>query len=419
MKNKYELIVVGGGFAGVCAAISASRMGVDVLLIERNNALGGAAVNALVMPFMPYFTHEKGNPGNKKYLCGNLFLEIIDEMRKLNGIKGEQEFDEEIMKLVLNRMALKSGVTLLFNTVVTQANVSQRKITSIKALGKSMNMELFADNFIDATGDAELSMFAGCEYVLGRENDNLCQPMTLCFRMSGVNKKIFVENHAKLNELYAKLQAEGKIKNPREDILAFNNFNDDVIHLNTTRIVKRDPTNPFDVTMAEIEAREQVFEIQKLMSENIPGFENIRVISTALQIGIRESRKIVGEYTLTKEDLISLARFDDGIAVSNYDIDIHNPEGTGTSHHFFGLDEWYEIPYRCLVPKDIDNMLVAGRCISSTHEAQASYRIMPFCAELGQAAGTAVSVAKNNGTLVRDVDIKQVRNILRENGFVI
>jgi hypothetical protein len=151
----------------------------------------------------------------------------------------------------------------------------------------------------------------------------------------------------------------------------------------------------------------------------IEGFENARLLSTALQIGIRESRRVMGEYVLCEEDLVSLARFDDAIAVSNYAIDIHNPNGTGTVWREFGDGEWYEIPYRCLVPLGMNNLLVAGRCISSTHEAQASYRIMPFCAELGQAAGCAAAVAKKNGTSVRALDVSEVRRLLREEGFVI
>ncbi len=419
MKTKYELIVVGGGFAGVCAAVSAAKRGVDVLLIEKYNALGGAAVNALVMPFMPFWTKDPETK-EKKYLCGDLFMEMVSEANKLtNSDKVINDFDEEIMKLVLTRIALKYGVTLLFDTTVTDVTVDSGKIVSVSALGKSMKMELFADHFVDATGDAELSMLAGCEYQLGREKDGLCQPMTLCFRMSGVDKKLFREHRTEINELYKKHKSEGRISNPREDVLIFDNINDGVLHFNTTRIVKRNPTNPFDITIAEIEAREQVFEIHSFLKENIPGFENSRVLSTALQIGIRESRKIIGEYVLTVDDLLALRRFDDAIAVANYDIDIHNPEGAGTSHHYFADGQWYEIPYRCLVPKSMDNLLVAGRCISSSHEAQASYRIMPYCAELGQAAGTAVSVAKDNNTTVRDVDIKKVQEILRSEGFAI
>lgn len=417
MNNRYELIVVGGGFAGVAAAISAARQGVDVLLVEKYNSLGGAATNGLVMPFMRFWTYES-ETRERIYLCGDLFLEIIREMNQVTGTEEiEKEFDEEILKLVLNRMAIASGVQLLFNTTVTEAVVSDGKITSLKALGKSMPIELFADHFIDATGDAELSMLAGCSSQVGREKDGLCQPMTLCFRMSGVDLEKFTENRAKINPLYDEFKQRGLIKNPRENVLIFRNANDGVLHFNTTRVVKRDPTDPFDVTQAEIEAREQVFEILRFLKENIDGFEHSRVLSTALQIGIRESRKVHGEYTLTVDDLKSLARFEDAIAVANYDIDIHNPEGAGTSHYFFGDGEWYEIPYRCLIPKKMDNLLVAGRCISSTHEAQASYRIMPYCAEIGQAAGTAVAVAKQTRTTVRDVDVKQVQAVLREEGF--
>ena len=174
-----------------------------------------------------------------------------------------------------------------------------------------------------------------------------------------------------------------------------------------------------DLSEAEIEAREQVFEIHNFLKENFLSFKDSRVLSTALQIGIRESRKVEGEYTLTVEDLKSLARFDDAVAVANYDIDIHNPEGAGTSHYYFGAGEWYEIPYRCLIPKGMNNLLVTGRCISSTHEAQESYRIMPYCAEIGQAAGIASAVAKQSGVDVRFVDTEHVRAKLRENGFVL
>ncbi|MBE7037398.1 MAG: FAD-dependent oxidoreductase [Ruminococcaceae bacterium] len=423
MKTKYDLIVVGGGFAGVSSAIQAAKNGLDVLLIEKYNCLGGAASNALVMPFMKYWTND-AETKEKKYLCGNLFLEIIDEMRKESGTEkdlgvNDISFDEEILKLILNRMCIKYGVTLLFNTTVTKTDVSDKKICSITAFGKSMELKLFADTFIDATGDGELSYLAGCKYILGREKDNLCQPMTLCFRLSGVDKKKFLENRHKINPLYKEFKQKGLIKNVREDVLIFSNFNDGVLHFNSTRIVKKNPTDPFEITQSEIEAREQVFELHNFLKENIEGFENSRVLSTALLIGIRESRKIVGEYTLCENDLKSLARFNDAIAVANYDIDIHNPEGEGTSHFFFGDGKWYQIPYRCLIPKNMDNLLVAGRCISSTHEAQASYRIMPYCAEIGQAAGVAAYVAKKDNKDVRYADIEKIQKILRNEGFMI
>ena len=416
MNKHFDLIVVGGGFAGVAAAMEAARHGRSVLLVDKYNCLGGTAVGGLVLPFMPYSTREEGND---RPLTGDLFLEIVDGLDKLGGLGANRKcFDEEILKLVLQRMCLKYGVELLFNTTVTDVTVEDGCIKSLSAWGKSRRMTLTADAFIDATGDAELSVLAGASYQLGREEDNLCQPMTLSFRVGGVDLPRAREHRQLLNETYLKWQAEGKVTNPRETVLLFATCHDTVYHFNTTRVVKHDPTDPVEVTKAELQAREQVFEIMEILKE-IPGYEKAFLQSTALQIGIRESRMVEGLYKLTVEDLKGLARFEDAIAVANYDIDIHNPEGSGTSHYYFAPGDWYEIPYRCLVPKGFDNLLVAGRCISSTHEAQASYRIMPYCAELGQAAGAAVAVAQQNGTTLPKVDIKKVQEILRSEKYMI
>ena len=416
----YDMIVVGGGFAGVAAAIEAARKGLQVLLVEKYNCLGGAAMNCLVMPFMPYWTIDP-ETGKQTILTGGIFTEIIMELEKLGGTlqSKDRTFDEELLKLVLNRLCIGSGVELLFNTTVVGVQVENGTLVSIKAWGKSRMLELTADYFVDATGDAELSVLAGCDYHVGRKEDGLCQPMTLCFRVAGIDMAKFKENRKHITPRYREFQEKGLIKNPREDVLLFKTMHDGILHFNTTRIVKLDPTDPVAVTKAELEAREQVFEMHNFLKNNIPGFESSYVLTTAMQIGIRESRMIKGEYTLTQEDLKSLARFEDAIAVANYDIDIHNPEGSGTSHYYFGKGEWYEIPYRCLLPLGTTNLLVAGRCISSTHEAQASYRIMPFCAELGQAAGAAISVAKESRKALRDIDVKQLQQILRSEAFVI
>lgn len=419
MKKVYDLIVVGGGFAGATAAMEAARHGKSVLLVEKFNCLGGAAASALVIPFMNYWTHDP-ETDEQQFLTGDLFLEIVAGLRELSALdEVGKVFHEEQLKLVLNRMCLKYGVELLFNTTVVGANVVEGEIKSLQAWGKSRMMELKADYFIDATGDAELSVLAGCNYQLGREEDNLCQPMTLSFRVAGVDRPRYQEAKHNITPLYNEYQKKGLIKNPRENVLIFRTLHDDVLHFNTTRIVKCDPTDPVQVTKAEIEAREQVFEVFNLLKENIAGFENAYVLSTGLQIGIRESRMVEGEYKLTVDELKALARFPDAIAVANYDIDIHNPEGAGTSHYYFGKGQWYEIPYRCLLPKATKNLLAAGRCISSDHEAQASYRIMPYCAELGQAAGAAVSLACDSGKTLRTIDVKQLQETLRSEKFMI
>jgi hypothetical protein len=184
-------------------------------------------------------------------------------------------------------------------------------------------------------------------------------------------------------------------------------------------VVKRNPVDAFDLTKAEIEAREQVFELFEFMKNNIDGFQNAQLLMTASAIGVRESRMIDGEYVLTADDLVSCRKFEDSIAVGNYDIDIHNPEGSGTSHYYFPEEQYYSIPYRSLIPKNVDNLLVAGRCISATHEAQASIRIMPIVCCLGEAAGEAVSIASENKISVREVDITRLREKLIKSGAMI
>lgn len=187
----------------------------------------------------------------------------------------------------------------------------------------------------------------------------------------------------------------------------------------TTKIVKQNPTNMYDVTKTEIDAREQVYEIYAFLKENFEAFRESSIVMTAPEIGIRESRMIEGEYTLTAEDLVNLTQFDDAIALGNYDIDIHNPEGSGTSHYYFRKGEFYSIPYRSLIPRNSKNLLVTGRCISATHEAQASIRIMPIVCCLGQAAGEAVAVALKSQKNAREIDVKELQTQLQKNGAVI
>ena len=415
--KKYDIVVVGGGFAGAAAAISAGRLGKRVLLVEKYNCLGGAACYDLVNPFMPYFTTDPVSGERIDLSCG-LFTEMVDRLRALGGARNEKRslpFNEEVLKYLLNTMAIESGVDLLFQTYVTGVRKNGGNIEAICVSNVSGNSEIEADCFIDATGDANLAVMAGCPYKLGREEDNLCQPMTLCFRLAGV-KSYDSDLKARINALYGEYQACGKIKNPRENVLIFRTLVDDILHFNTTRVVKLDPTNAEDVTRAEIIAREQVFEMYNFLRENFEEFAESTLISTGMQIGVRESRMIEGEYTLTKEDLLSCARFEDSIAVCNYDIDIHSPDGSGTSHYYFPKGEYYTIPYRCLIPKNAENFLVAGRCVSATHDAQASLRIMPTCATLGEAAGVAAVLSLLNDARVRDVDITNLKEILKSNG---
>ncbi len=415
--KKYDLIVAGGGFAGCAAAISAAREGLQVLLIEQANCLGGAPSNCLVNPFMPYSTKINGQ---RTALCKGLFQEITDRLAKFTQdhdvALDETIFSEEYLKVILARMAQDAGVELLFRSYLAGVKAENGTVASVTVVNKSGSMELTANYFIDATGDADLAAMAEFPFHLGREEDSLCQPMTLCFRIGNVDLEGYRQTKAQITPLYQEWKQQGKLNNPREDVLIFPTVLEGVLHFNSTRIVKLNPTDALDLTKAEILAREQALELFLFLKENFGCFKNSHLLSTAAQIGVRESRMIDGEYILTGKDLVECRKFEDAIALGNYDIDIHNPEGEGTSHYYFKEGEYYTIPYRSLIPQASRNLLVAGRCISADHEAQASIRIMPIVCCIGEAAGLAAVQAKNADIPVGKVDTEKLREKLLQNG---
>ena len=181
-------------------------------------------------------------------------------------------------------------------------------------------------------------------------------------------------------------------------------------------MVKLDPTDPFALSRAEVEGRAQMVELADFLKSNFDICKNLRIVSSAPEIGVRESRMVTGEHLLTGRELVDTVKFPDAIAAGNYEIDIHNPEGSGTSHYYFPAGEYYTIPYRSLVARDADNLLVAGRCISCDHEAQASIRIMPICCATGQAAGTAAALCAGSDKALRDADISLLREALIKQG---
>jgi len=405
---KYSLIVVGGGIAGVAAAVSAKRLGMSVLLVEKSGSLGGAMTQALVYPYMRY-TADNG----KKLLSDGIFTEM--RQRK----EGYNETSWEAYRFVFDDMVSEAGVDVLFHTTVFKVNTEGRKILSIEATCKASTLKLEADYFIDCSGDGDLFALAGCDYLLGRESDGLSQPMTTCFRLGNVDVELFESTRKELQALYEQYQRENKITNPRENILAFFGIADGVVHFNTTRVIRLNPIDPFDLSKAEMLARKQIYEMVDFLKSNSPAFEKCYIASIASDIGVRESRKLRGEHILTAEELIAMTRFEDTVALGNYDIDIHNPDGKGTYIRSFNDSECYCIPYRSLLPKEYDNMLVAGRCISATHEAQAAIRIMPICACMGQASGTAAWLAYTASTALNAIDTEKLRKTLKANGAAV
>lgn len=412
LEKDYDLIVVGGGLTGVAAAVAASRQGLSVLLLEQDGSLGGAMSNSFVFPFMryTYWEDEKWN-----YLSAGIFKEMVERHRSIGGCS-KYGWQPELIKMMLDDMIVEAGVDILFHTRVVNVVMDGRELKSVLAASKSGTLEIRAKFFIDASGDGELMALSGCAYQLGREEDNLCQPMTTCFRLSNVNMEKFYEELPGLQKLYNEKQKTGEISNPRENMLIMGEVSKGVLHFNTTRIVKHNPVDPMELSRAEIEARKQVLELYNFLRQNSEMFRESAIVSIAQNIGVRESRKLLGVHVLTADDLKSLTIFDDSIALGNYDIDIHNPEGTGTYIYSFPKEAYYSIPYRSLLPRETDNLLVAGRCLSATHEAHSAVRIMPICTCMGEAAGVAAAQAVHTGKNAHTLDIHAVQQILEANG---
>jgi len=410
IKTKHwDLIVVGGGPGGVPAAVAAARNGARVLLVERYGFLGGMATNALVHPFMKY---KAGN----KIITRGLFEEFLDLLMK-NGALTEdrQNFDAEPMKWLLDRFVMKSGVDLLLHTDAIGVLKKNQKIKTVRVFHKGGIEDLSANIFIDSTGDGDIAAWGGAKVEIGRKEDSQFQPMTLNFRMANVNIKAMPPSK-KINRLYDEAKAKGEVKNPRENVLKFLTVHPDVIHFNTTRVIGKSSLDGWETTEAEIEGRRQVDDMVRFLKKYVKGFEKSYLMKMGSQIGVRESRRIMGKYVLTADDVLSARHFEDGIACASYPIDIHNPTGTGTDIRRLKDGTFYKIPYRCLVPEGIDNLLIASRCISATHEAHSSLRVMPIVWAIGEAAGTAASFCLQKKIKPVDVDAGELRKKLTEQG---
>ncbi len=405
-----DVVVVGGGPGGLCAAVAAAEEGASVTLIERYGFLGGMATAGLVNPFMTW--HAGGKP-----IIRGLFERIVERLDDYGGWAGPRQgsaFDDELFKFVADDLCAEAGVKLMLHTMLADVDAADGRVRQIATVSKSGLQAVRGDVYVDGTGDGDLAAWAGAEIEIGRDEDGLCQPMTLCFRMVNVDLDR-VPSRADVTELYEAAKERGEIDNPRENVLFFFTTHENEVHFNTTRVVKHDATNAEDMTDAELEGRRQVRQMVRFLINEVPGFENAWLAEMAPQIGVRESRRVIGDYVLTTEDVLEARKFDDGIARGSYSVDIHNPAGTGTVIRRLPPGEAYDIPYRCLTPKGFDNLLVAARCISSDHGAHSSLRVMPIVMAIGEAAGCAAEMALEDDD-VRAVDVDALRQRLVDRG---
>ena len=412
-EEEFEVVVVGGGPGGFSASVSAARNGASTLLLERYGFLGGMATAGLVNPFMNF--HVEG-----REIIGGILREVVERLTEMDGYNPKnRSFDPEIMKYILDGMAVEAGVELLYHTVFVDCVTSEDgHIKGILIHNKSGLRFVTGKIFVDGTGDGDLAVSAGTPFEKGRASDGLTQPMTLNFDLAAVDLER-LPSMKELNEAYREAKMRGEIRCPREDLLWFHTPREGLIHFNTTRILKADGTDAKDLTKAEIEGRRQTFEIVNWLKKTFPAFREAYVIRSGPQVGVRETRRIMGEYVLNAEDILEARKFPDAICRGSYPIDIHSPTGEGTVIKRPPPGEYYEIPYRCLIPRGVENLLIASRCISATHKAHSAVRVMPIVMGIGQAAGTAAALCVKKEVTPRRLDFQDLRKALREGGAIV
>ena len=449
----YDVIVIGGGPSGVMAGLASARSGAKTLIVEQHGFLGGSLTAMGVGPMMSFHN----NIGEQ--VVRGFPQELIERLMNQGASPGHIEdsttycttvtpFDSEYLKLEMENMLRESDADILYHTKLACVQTDQRGTISNIILCNKAGLSSFSANvFVDASGDGDLAVQSGVEFRSGRESDGATQPMTMNLKLCNVNtekiRQYAIENpddfefaHGveegikRLKKTprislggFKKAWQEAKDKNdidiPREHVLFFETATPGVVIVNTSRIQGMDATDPFQLSEAEMIGRKQCMQLFHFLRQKCPGFENAIRMDSSSQIGVRESRHVKGLYTLTAENLANQKKFPDTIALGGYPVDIHSPEKAQTDSVHFAQGTTYRIPMRSLLVEKPENLVIAGRCISATHEAMAAFRVTPIAMAIGQAAGTIASLSAKQQSTPPSIDYQKVRNKLLDDGALL
>lgn len=417
-----DVVVAGGGPAGIGAALAAARNGASVLVIEQRGYLGGMATVSQVPAFCPYTDLEKP-------VIRGIGLEVLLDMKGRMETGFQEEWndtldwvpiDAEVLKLLLDEKMAEAGVQLLYHSFVSRVLQQDGVVQGVMIVNKSGMQAVKANIFIDATSDADLVHLAGGLTVKGGEEGEL-QPGTMCFVLNNLDRPSFMlhaeELGTDLKYAIRKAIASGELRVVR-DWAGISWLNDHTAGFNFGHIFGIDGSKAEDLTRGAIEGRALVHHIVDWLKRTVPGFERAILTVTGEQIGIRESRRIVGDYMITKDDFTNCTTFEDDIARNAYFIDIHMAKPSdGMKMVHLPPGHSHGIPYRSMIPQGLDNVLVAGRAISTDRVTQGSTRVMPNCFAMGEAAGTAAAILSKAGeNKVRSIDVKQLQQTLVRQG---
>lgn len=420
-----DIVVAGGGPAGICAAVAAARQGTRVLLIERYGAVGGNLTLGNVSPILG------------RVSSGTMYDEVINLLsaKHQNELKVETRngkeihIDAEEAKGILINFLRSNNVEVMLQTSICDVIKEKDALKGLIITTPSGLKAVSAKRIIDATGDGTVAFLSGCEYKIGRESDGRTQPVTLEFTINNVDESraimcfggsdpVTLPNGRKYSDFCKECEQSGELPKNVSIVRLHRTFYSGERNVNATQMNDICGLNTFDLYKAEVELRNQIEKVVDFLRKYIPGYENCMLKTTADTLGVRETRRIMGECMVDDSDVEQGKHYDDAVVHNAWFlIDIHNPSGGGQAEGHSKMAEPYDIRYGALVPKNIDNLLTAGRCISGTHRAHASYRVMAICMATGEAAGTAAALSIKNGISPRSLASNEIRKELKRKGI--
>ena len=450
----YDVVVIGGGSAGFAAAASSAKNGAKTLLIESSPMIGGDLTSGLPIDGC---VNQRG-----EWIVGGVFNELLEQCSKVNGYIGKfydwralwiVAVDPDLISYAIIKLLKKYNVSLLLYSVCNDVLVEDSQIRGVFVNSKGSQTLVTGDVFIDCTGDGDIAAAAGAPYEIGEETGEL-QPVSIVFKMKNINSEsflTFIKNHPENfglgeNPYIGKTKSECALELFKQGIpkaffvhdgpimkkaiesgelykssmIALGPISMDYkeISVNSTRIAGINAIDVMSLSGTLYELVEQVDMCVNFLKKWVLGFENAEFSGLAPKIGVRETRRIMGDYVLTVDDVLSAKKTSDAIAKGAHEMDLH---GSGTAHERKSIKDAgsFDIPFGCLIPRNVENLLIAGRCISSTRHANSAARLMGTCMATGQAAGTAAAICVHDMTKVRKLPVEKIRKILKEQGAIL